>query len=285
MQVLRFAAEGRETVGVLSDGKVYDLADLVPGTSGDMIDVLKAGPALMEEARRSLQGAQGLPLESVKVLSPIERPGKFICMGLNYLEHVKEGGRDIPEYPTLFLRVQTSLLPPDGEIRLPKVSDKLDYEAELLVVIGKTAHAVPEDTALDHVYGYSAFNDGSLRDYQRRTTQWTAGKNFDATGPFGPVIVTADELPAGGAGLSIRSRLNGEIMQDGNTRDLMFSVASIISYASHVMTLEPGDVIATGTPSGVGFARTPPVFLKAGDLIEIEIEGIPTLSNRVVAAA
>lgn len=285
MQVLRFSAEGRETVGVLNDGKVYDLADLVSGTSGDMIDVLKAGPALMEEARRSLQGAQGLPLASVKVLSPIERPGKFICMGLNYLEHVKEGGRDIPEYPTLFLRVQTSLLPPDGEIRLPKVSDKLDFEAELLVVIGKTAHAVPEDTALDHVYGYSAFNDGSLRDYQRRTTQWTAGKNFDATGPFGPVIVTADELPAGGAGLSIRSRLNGEIMQDGNTRDLMFSVSSIISYASHVMTLEPGDVIATGTPSGVGFARTPPVFLKAGDLIEIEIEGIPTLSNRVVAAA
>src|SRR5690606_31342865 len=135
---------------------------------------------------------------------PIERPGKFICMGLNYLEHVKEGGRDIPDYPTLFLRVQTSLLPPDGEIVLPRVSDKLDFEAELLVIIGKTARNVSEEEALDHVYGYTAFNDGSLRDYQRRTTQWTAGKNFDATGPYGPVIVTTDELPVGAVGLSIR---------------------------------------------------------------------------------
>ncbi|MCB5205438.1 fumarylacetoacetate hydrolase family protein [Neorhizobium sp. T786] len=285
MQILRFEAAGQEHVGVLDSGKVYDLAKLVPGTSGDMIAVLKAGRALMEQARDALPRAEGIALESVKILSPIERPGKFICMGLNYLEHVKEGGRDIPEYPTLFLRVQTSLLPPDGEILLPKVSEKLDFEAELLVVIGKTAHNVSEDEALDYVYGYTAFNDGSLRDYQRRTTQWTAGKNFDATGPFGPVIVTADELPLGAVGLSIRSRLNGKIMQDGNTKDLMFSVARIISYASEVMTLKPGDVIATGTPSGVGFARNPPVFMKAGDLIEIEIEGIPTLSNRIAVAA
>lgn len=285
MQILRFEAAGQERVGVLDGGKVYDLAKLVPGTSGDMIAVLKAGRALMEQARDALPRAEGIALESVKILSPIERPGKFICMGLNYLEHVKEGGRDIPEYPTLFLRVQTSLLPPDGEILLPKVSEKLDFEAELLVIIGKTAHNVSEDEALDYVYGYTAFNDGSLRDYQRRTTQWTAGKNFDATGPFGPVIVTADELPVGAVGLSIRSRLNGQIMQDGNTKDLMFSVARIISYASEVMTLKPGDVIATGTPSGVGFARNPPVFMKAGDLIEIEIEGIPTLSNRIAVAA
>ncbi|CAH0342952.1 fumarylacetoacetate hydrolase family protein [Rhizobium sp. CECT 9324] len=284
MQVLRFKAAGQERVGVLDNGKVYDLATLVPGTSGDMISVLRAGPALMEQARDALPGAEGVSLENVKILSPIERPGKFICMGLNYLEHVKEGGRDVPDYPTLFLRVQTSLLPPDGDIILPKVSEKLDFEAELLVIIGKEAHNVSQAEALDYVYGYTAFNDGSLRDYQRRTTQWTAGKNFDATGPYGPVIVTADELPAGAVGLSIRSRLNGEIMQDGNTSDLMFSVARIISYASEVMTLEPGDVIATGTPSGVGFARNPPVFMKAGDLIEIEIEGIPTLSNRIVTA-
>lgn len=284
MQFLRYEAAGRPAVGVLAEGKVYDLASLVPGTTDDMVSVIAAGADLQDKARKALAGATGAPLDSVKVLSPIERPGKFICMGLNYLEHVKEGGRDIPEFPTLFLRVQTSLLPPDGEIVLPKVSDKLDFEAELLVVIGKTAHNVPEDKALEHVFGYTAFNDGSLRDYQRRTTQWTAGKNFDATGPFGPVIVTADELPVGAVGLSIRSRLNGEIMQDGNTKDLMFSVARIISYASDVMTLQPGDVIATGTPSGVGFARTPPVFMKAGDEIAIEIEGIPTLSNKVVAA-
>lgn len=284
MHLVRFEAEGRQGVAVKRGDQFYDLSGLVAGAPADMIEVIAAGPDLLEKAAAALADNKAPALGSAKILSPIERPGKFICMGLNYLEHVKEGGRDIPDYPTLFLRVQTSLLPPDGEIVLPKVSDKLDFEAELLVVIGKTAHSVSEDEALNHVFGYTAFNDGSLRDYQRRTTQWTAGKNFDATGPFGPVIVTADELPAGATGLSIRSRLNGQIMQDGNTRDLMFSVARIISYASDVMTLQPGDVIATGTPSGVGFARTPPVFMKAGDLIEIEIEGIPTLSNRVVAA-
>jgi acylpyruvate hydrolase len=276
--------EGQQ-VGILEDGQVYDLASLVPGSPLDMIDVIKAGPELLEKARKAVSGATSTPLDMVKLLAPVERPGKFICMGLNYLEHVKEGGREIPEFPTLFLRVQTSLLPPTGDIVLPKASDSLDFEAELLVVIGKKARNVSEDQALDYVFGYTAFNDGSLRDYQRRTTQWTAGKNFDATGPFGPAIVTADALPAGASGLSIRSRLNGQVMQDGNTRDMMFSVARIISYVSEIMTLEPGDVIATGTPSGVGFARTPPVFMKAGDVIDIEIEGFPTLSNRVVAAA
>lgn len=285
MQFVRFEAEGKQGVGAVIDGKVFALGDLVEDAPDDMIGVIEGGSGLLEKIGRAAEGSNGVSLTEVQLLAPIERPGKFICMGLNYLEHVKEGGRDIPEFPTLFLRVQTSLLPPTGEIVLPKASEKLDFEAELLVVIGKTARHVSEAQALDHVFGYTAFNDGSLRDFQRRTTQWTAGKNFDATGPFGPVIVTADELPPGGAGLSIRSRLNGQIMQDGNTRDMMFSVARIISYASEIMTLEPGDVIATGTPSGVGFARTPPVFMKAGDVIDIEIEGIPTLSNRVVAAA
>nr|WP_285292346.1 fumarylacetoacetate hydrolase family protein [Aureimonas altamirensis] len=208
-------------------------------------------------------------------------------MGLNYLEHIREGGRDrpVPEFPTLFLRTRTSLLPPGGAIVAPHASERLDYEAELVVVIGKRVRNVDEAAALDAVFGYTAFNDGSLRDFQKHTTQWTAGKNFDATGPYGPAIVTADELPSGGAGLGIRSRLNGAIMQDGNTDDMIFSVARIIAYASQAMTLEPGDLIATGTPSGVGQARTPPVFMKPGDVVEIEIEGIPALRNPVVAAA
>lgn len=286
MQLVRFAANGRQGIGVLKDGSVVPAADLVAGFPEDMMAVIAAGQTLLDSLSAALgkASAAGLPLAQVRILSPIEKPGKFVCMGLNYAEHVKEGGRDLPEFPTLFLRVQSSLLPPDGEIILPKVSDKLDYEAELLVVIGKTARNVSQDDALDYVYGYSAFNDGSLRDYQRRTTQWTAGKNFDATGPFGPAIVTADEVPAGGSGLSIRSRLNGQVMQDGNTADMIFSVARIIADVSEIMTLEPGDVIATGTPSGVGFARNPPVFMKAGDVIDIEIEGFPVLSNRVVAA-
>lgn len=286
MQLVRFEASAGADIGVVHEGKVISLASLVPNAPKDMIAVIAAGRSLLDAAAAALDGAAdaGIALEQVKLLSPIERPGKFICMGLNYAEHVKEGGRELPEFPTLFLRVQSSLLPPDGEIVLPKVSEKLDFEAELLVVIGKQARNVSQEDALDYIYGYTAFNDGSLRDYQRRTTQWTAGKNFDATGPFGPAIITADAVPPGGTGLSIRSRLNGAVMQDGNTRDMIFSVARIISDASEIMTLEPGDVIATGTPSGVGFARNPPVFMKAGDVIDIEIEGFPVLSNKVIAA-
>ncbi len=277
MKLVRYAHGDTTGVGILEGQSVVPLS----GTK-TMLDIVEGG---IEQLLAPDSDAGRLALDDVKLLSPLERPGKFICMGLNYAEHVKEGGRELPEFPTLFLRVQTSLLPPDGDIVLPKASAKLDYEAELLVVIGKKVSNVSEDDALDAVFGYTAFNDGSLRDFQRQTTQWTAGKNFDATGPFGPAIVTADELPLGAEGLTIRSRLNGQVMQDGNTQDMIFPVAKIISYASQVMTLEPGDVIATGTPSGVGFARTPPVFMKEGDLIQIEIEGIPTLSNRVVAAA
>jgi 2-keto-4-pentenoate hydratase/2-oxohepta-3-ene-1,7-dioic acid hydratase in catechol pathway len=249
--------------------------------------MIAGGPALLSKIKSALaaSASEGLPLSEVRLLAPIEKPGKFICMGLNYMDHIRESGRAVPDHPTLFLRVASSLLDPDGDIVLPKVSELLDYEAELLVVIGKTVRAVSEANALDCVFGYTAFNDGSLRDYQRRTTQWTAGKNFDATGPFGPAIVTADDLPPGASGLSIQARLNGQVMQDGNTADMIFSVARIIADVSEVMTLEPGDVIATGTPSGVGFARNPPTFMKAGDVIDIAIEGIPVLSNRVVAAA
>lgn len=285
MQLVRYERGGEGRAGVWVGDKVFDAADLA-GVPSDMVALIAAGAGALTALEKAARepGIAGQPIDAVKLLSPIERPGKFICMGLNYAEHVKEGGREVPAFPTLFLRVQTSLLPPDGEIVVPKVSEKLDYEAELLVVIGKTARNVSEDAALDHVFGYSVFNDGSVRDYQKRTTQWTAGKNFDATGPFGPAIVTADALPKGGTGLAIRSRLNGQVMQDGNTADMLFSVARVISDASEIMTLEPGDCIATGTPSGVGFARKPPVFLKAGDVIDIEIEGLPTLSNRVVAA-
>lgn len=279
MQLVRYEYRGRAAVGELRGDRVHDLSAALPGAPDDMTALIAAGPAALSGA-----AAEGIPLAEVRLLSPVARPGKFICMGLNYAEHVKEGGRDLPEHPTFFLRVQTSLLPPDGAIVAPARSDKLDYEAELLVVIGKRIRDAGEAEALEAVFGYTAFNDASLRDYQRHSLQWTMGKNFDATGPFGPAIVTADALPPGGKGLSIRSRLNGQVMQDGNTDDMIFPVARIVSYASQAMTLEPGDLIATGTPSGVGFARNPPVFMRPGDLIEIEIEGLRTLSNRVVAA-
>ena len=181
------------------------------------------------------------------------------------------------------MRCGTSLLAHGAALRVPAISDKLDYEAELALVIGKRTRHVSEAQALDSVFGYACFNDGSLRDYQRKTTQWTIGKNFDGTGPFGPSLVTADELPPGCIGMRIQSRLNGQIMQDANTSDMVFGVARTISLLSQAMTLEPGDVLVMGTPGGVGYARKPPVWMKAGDTIEIEIEGVGLLSNPVTA--
>jgi 2-keto-4-pentenoate hydratase/2-oxohepta-3-ene-1,7-dioic acid hydratase in catechol pathway len=211
-------------------------------------------------------------------------PDKIVCIGLNYVDHAKEGGNPIPDYPAVFMRTKSSLVAHGQPLVRPTCSDKFDYEAELAIVIGKRARNVTEANALSHVFGYSCFNDGSIRDYQRKATQWTMGKNFDGTGPFGPDIVTADELPAGAAGLRVVSRLNGETMQNGNTSDMIFSVARTIALISEVMTLEPGDVIITGTPAGVGYARKPPVFMRPGDVCEIEVEGIGILRNPVVSA-
>ena len=225
-----------------------------------------------------------IALSEVELLAPVPRPGKVICIGLNYRAHAAEGGFEVPDYPSIFLRGPTSLVGPAAPIILPACSDKLDFEAELAVVIGKTATNV-RDNPLDYVAGYCCFNDGTIRDYQRKTTQWTVGKNFDQTGAFSAELVTPDELPTGASGLRIKARLNGEIMQDSNTGDLIFDVATLITTLSEAMTLEPGDVIATGTPSGVGYARKPPVFMREGDVIEIEIEQIGTLSNTVARRA
>lgn len=243
---------------------------------------LCSGAASMEDLfAGAWEPGEAVEAEGVEYLTPVPNPGKIICVGLNYRKHAEEGGNPIPDYPAIFLRVVTSLCEHGGAIVRPKVSDKLDYEAELAIVIGKTAKGVTAEQALEHVGGYSCFNDGSLRDYQRKSTQWTMGKNFDRTGAFGPAIVTPDELPIGASGLRIVSRVNGQIMQDSDTADMIFDVATIVSLLSEVMTLEVGDVIATGTPAGVGYARKPPYFLKAGDRCEVEIEGIGTLVNDI----
>jgi acylpyruvate hydrolase len=204
-----------------------------------------------------------------------------ICLGVNYIDHAKEGGNQIGDYPAMFLRCSTSLLAHGAPLQVSKMSSKLDFEAELAVVIGRTTRFVSEADALNAVFGYACFNDATFRDYQRKTTQWTIGKNFDATGAFGPSLVTADELPAGAVGLRIQSRLNGNVMQDANTASMAFGVARTIALLSESLTLEPGDVVVMGTPGGVGYARTPPVWMKAGDTIEIDIEGIGVLSNPV----
>jgi 2-keto-4-pentenoate hydratase/2-oxohepta-3-ene-1,7-dioic acid hydratase in catechol pathway len=221
------------------------------------------------------------PLEDATFALPIARPGKVVCLGLNYADHAKEGGHQIPDYPSIFLRCTTSLLPAGEPIVRPGVSERLDYEAELMVVIGRRCHRVSEDEALAFVFGYTCFNDASLRDYQRKTSQWAPGKNFDRTGAVGPIVVTADELPDGADGLAISCRLNGQRVQGANTRSMMVSVAKAISLISEFATLEPGDLVAMGTPEGVGAARNPPLWMKHGDLVEVEIESIGVLRNRI----
>lgn len=243
-------------------------------------DVLSA----LMEGRRPSTGAVHV-FEELDLLPPVPRPGKILCIGLNYVDHAKESGHAVPDYPAVFMRGPSSLTGHNHPLLRPVCSDRFDYEAELAIVIGRSVHAISERDALNFVAGYACFNDGSLRDYQMKSGQWTMGKNFDQTGGFGPDLVTPDELPEGAAGLRVVTRLNGQVLQDGNTSNMIFSVAKIIEILSEVMTLEPGDVIITGTPAGVGFARTPPIFMQAGDVCEIEIEQIGTLRNAIVDAA
>ncbi|MFW5678728.1 MAG: fumarylacetoacetate hydrolase family protein [Pseudomonadota bacterium] len=285
MKLVTFERAGTNGVGVLLEGGVVPLDAIVADAPADMIGVIEAGDALLDQVRAGLGGATPLPLAEVALLPPIPRPGKILCLGLNYVEHAKEGGHEVPDYPAIFMRTTSSLVAPGAPVVRPKVSEKLDYEAELTLVIGQRCRNVAEAEALEVVFGYTLLNDVSVRDYQRKTTQWTMGKNFDGTGPMGPAIVTKDELPAGADGLGIRTRLNGQTVQDANTSMMVFKVPRIVAIVSEVMTLEPGDVIATGTPSGVAHARKPPLWMKPGDVIEVEVDGIGTLRNPIVDAA
>jgi 2-keto-4-pentenoate hydratase/2-oxohepta-3-ene-1,7-dioic acid hydratase in catechol pathway len=217
----------------------------------------------------------------VRILPPVPKPSKIICVGLNYDDHLKESGLKKPEYPEIFARFETSLIAHREAIRRPRESSTLDYEAELAVVVGRGGRRISRDKALDHVAGYSLFNDGTLRDFQLRTPQWTMGKNFDGTGAFGPWLVTPDAVPPGAHGLRIQGRLNGQVMQDSSTGSLIFGVTTLIELISAVMSLEPGDVIATGTPGGIGATRKPSVYMRPGDVFEVEIEGMGILSNPV----
>ncbi len=265
MRIISFLQDGQSRHGVL-DGEVVRTFSGVE-TLQDVMTKQPTGPSV--------------PMSGLHLLPVIPNPGKIICIGLNYRDHAKEGGNPIPDYPAVFMRTTTSLVAHGQPILRPPASDKLDFEAELAVVIGRPATRVAAGTALDHVAGYACFNDGTLRDYQRKSTQWTIGKNFDQTGGFGPELVTADELPDGARGLSVTSRVNGVVMQDGNTSDMIFDVATLIEILSEVMTLMPGDVIATGTPAGVGYARKPPLWLKPGDTCDVTIGSIGTLSNSI----
>jgi 2-keto-4-pentenoate hydratase/2-oxohepta-3-ene-1,7-dioic acid hydratase in catechol pathway len=276
----------QKRVGLLRapDAKEFiDLGATDAALPKSLLEIIETAGA-MDRVAQLAQASNAViqPLAGVNFIPLVDKPSKIICLGLNYADHAAEGGHARPEYPAFFMRGASSMVGHHAPMIRPKVSDKFDYEAELAFVVGKRARHLTEQNALDYVAGYSAFNDGSLRDYQRKSTQWTIGKNFDGTGAFGPWLVTPDELPRAADGLRIQSRLNGQIMQDANTKNFLWGIVETLVLITECMTLEPGDVVITGTPAGVGYARKPPVFMKQGDIIEIEIDGIGVLSNPVV---
>jgi 2-keto-4-pentenoate hydratase/2-oxohepta-3-ene-1,7-dioic acid hydratase in catechol pathway len=288
MKLMMFEGDSAPRLGVVENETVIDVAACGADLPQTMQALIEGGADAMGKVSSAIATAPDsakAPLRSVIPALPIARPGKFICVGLNYAAHAREGGHDIPEYPSLFVRWTSSLVAAEAPVILPKVCDQLDYEVELTIIIGKGGRHISESQALDHVFGYTIFNDVSVRAFQRKSSQWTPGKNFDGTGPLGPYVVTPEELPAGASGLRLTSRVNGETRQDSNTSDMIFSTTRIITILSEFMTLEPGDVIATGTPSGVAHAMKPPGWMKAGDRVEAEIEGIGVIGNPIVAEA
>ena len=287
MKVVGFESETGPRLGIIEGDEVIDLHAInahLPTDLGAALAATHGDLGYLAETARSAPSAARRPLHGLRYGLPVTRPGKILCLGLNYLEHVKEGSQrdNIPKFPTIFMRCLTSMVPHEQPIIRPQVSEQLDYEAEMMLIVGKRAKHLTLANATSCVAGYSCANEGSIREFQRKTTQWDMGKNFDRTGGFGPWMVTADELPDAGKGLKIQSRLNGQVMQSDNTDNMMFPVAEMLVYVTQGMTLEPGDIIFTGTPSGVGHARKPnPIWMKQGDVCEVEIEGIGVLRNPI----
>lgn len=283
MRILAFQNGSSSAIGVRAGDELVDLTAL--GLPSTLDELLKAGPEGIQAARRVLRGAtKRRPLEGITWLAPVRSPSKAIAVGLNYTDHAAEANFDAPAYPVLFQRYASSWVGHEQALLRPRVSDEFDYEGELAIIIGKAGRYIGKADALAHVSGYSIFNDGSIRDYQFKSHQWMMGKNFDSSGAFGPEFVTVDELPTAARGLRLQTRLNGRVLQDANTSDMIFDVATLVSICSEPFALQPGDIIIAGTPAGVGFARTPKIFMKPGDVCEVEIEGIGILRNPVADA-
>ena len=280
MRIIHFETGSVRGIAADDGSGWHGLTERESGFPGFLPDLIAQGADLLRTGKDLLR-MHAIDLNAVRILPPVPKPPKIICVGLNYDDHLEESGLKKPVYPEIFARFATSLIAHREPIRQPPESSTLDYEAELAVVIGRGGRRISRDRALDHVAGYSLFNDATIRDFQLRTPQWTMGKNFDGTGAFGPWLVTPDALPPGAHGLRIQGRLNGRVMQDTSTDRLIFNVPTLIELISVAISLEPGDVIITGTPGGVGAARKPPVFMQPGDVFEVEIEGIGVLSNPV----
>ncbi len=277
MRFISFEQDGKAVLGIRDGEQVRVIGD-------ETLESLLARGVDLREYATQHASEEKVPVKDLKFLPPLQRPPKIICVGLNFADHTSESKYAQPDYPTLFFRVNTSLIAHEQPMVRPAVADSegLDFEGEIAVVLGKGGRHISKENALSHVAGYSVFNDGSVREYQFKTPQWTVGKNFDGTGAFGPDLVTADELPPGVKGLRLETRLNGEVVQSASTDEMVFDVQSLISIISEAITLEAGDVIVSGTPSGIGWARTPKLLMKAGDVCEVSVEKIGTLKNVIV---
>lgn len=287
MKLITFQHNGQTHIGALikdkRSDKVVDFSKAAPSLPKTMKSFLAAGERALRAAQKAVENAPAsaiMKLSDVKLKAPVPNPGKIICIGLNYRDHAAETNQAVPDYPTVFSKYNNAVNDPGGVIFIPKVTNQVDYEAELGVIIGKRAKHVSEAEALSYVAGYLPFNDVSARDYQRRTTQFTQGKSFDSFAPMGPALTTADEVPDPHT-LEIQLSIGGEVLQKSNTRELIFKVDHLVAYLSSIMTLEPGDVIATGTPSGVGSARNPKRWLLPGEVVRIEIDKLGVLENPV----
>ena len=278
MRYVSFEKDGKALLGVRENGAIRTLGEVT------LEELLAKGIDLSTWAAQQ-KGGQIEAEEGLKLLPPLRRPPKLLCVGLNFRDHSAESNLAQPDYPSMFLRLHTSLVAHNAPIVRPRVSDSLDYEGEIAVVLGKGGRHIKKQDALTHVAGYSLFNDASVREYQFKTTQWTMGKNFDGTGAFGPDLVTADELPPGAKGLLLETRLNGKVVQSANTDDMVFDVETLIAVLSEAVTLEPGDVIVAGTPSGIGWARNPKLIMRHGDVCEVSVNGIGVLRNKIVDEA
>ena len=281
MKLVTFTHQGRTRAGVLVDYRVVDLHESDAALPESMLDLLGGGSEALARVREVVvHGGAAVPLTDVTLEAPIPRPGKALAIGLNYRDHAEETGQEIPQHPIVFAKVTTCITGPGHPIYIPRVSSMVDWEGELCFVIGTKARYVPEARALEYVAGYMAGNDVSVRDWQSHAATWTAGKGFDSHGPTGPWLVTPDEVDA--ADLRVRTYVNGELKQDSTTAQLIFGVPALVAYLSAAFTLEPGDVVFTGTPSGVGVARRPREFLKPGDTVRVEIDGLGVLENPVI---
>ncbi|MFW1807325.1 fumarylacetoacetate hydrolase family protein [Acinetobacter ursingii] len=281
MRFLSYMQAGKKGLAIRVGDQLKGLTEVEENYPGHLEQLLQQGSDALINAAQILKQGNVINLEQVEQLPPLSQPPKIICVGLNYADHTKESPYEQPDYPTLFSRFNSSLIANGQPIKRPLCSEQLDYEGELVAIIGKRGRHIAKEDALDYVAGYSIFNDASIRDYQFKAPQWTVGKNFDDTGAFGPEFMTADELPAGAKGLLLTTRLNGKVVQQANTSDMLFDIETLISTISEAITLEPGDLIVSGTPAGVGLGHKPPLWMKQGDMCEVEIEKIGILRSPI----